>query len=265
MVYYYINKRVLKKLPEAPPHKRRLKCDTISPRRLMTHLLHQMVHHRSTLRGNGQWSATIARITTKTHTTTLTTKRGSSESCAILNFLRVTLSTGKAGCRTVPLLSVIRNEVWIFLCKNKGWGEYKRTQQVQPHPRRGNKQNNVHGNSRIRLRFSFAEKQYFMQGFIWKKAFSKTSFLVPSNTGGWSTQDPSFKLLPDSSSAVAHGTTAGHISKTTHANPSIPRRNTVVWPNHNSSSTVGTAIRIGFKSAEVCNFTHKRGTTARSP
>ena len=40
---------------EASHHKRRLKCDTnISPRRLMTHLLHQMVHHRTTLRGNGQ-------------------------------------------------------------------------------------------------------------------------------------------------------------------------------------------------------------------
>ena len=40
---------------EASPHKRRLKCDTnISPRRLITHLLHQMVHHHTTLRGNGQ-------------------------------------------------------------------------------------------------------------------------------------------------------------------------------------------------------------------
>ena len=84
---------------EASPHKRRLKCDTnISPRRLITHLLHQMVHHRTTLCGNGQWSVIIARITTKTHTTTLTTKR-SSESCAIRSFLRVTLSTGKVGCR----------------------------------------------------------------------------------------------------------------------------------------------------------------------
>ena len=34
------------KRSEASPHKRRLKCDTnISPRRLITHLLHQMVHH----------------------------------------------------------------------------------------------------------------------------------------------------------------------------------------------------------------------------
>jgi len=38
---------------EASPHKRRLKCVTnISPRRLMTHLLHQMVHYRTTIRSS---------------------------------------------------------------------------------------------------------------------------------------------------------------------------------------------------------------------
>ena len=43
------------KRSEASPHKRRLKCDTnISSRRLITHLLQQMVHHRTTLCGNGQ-------------------------------------------------------------------------------------------------------------------------------------------------------------------------------------------------------------------
>ena len=42
----------------------------------MTHLLHQMVHHRTTLRGNGQRSATIARITTHTHTMILIIKKG---------------------------------------------------------------------------------------------------------------------------------------------------------------------------------------------
>ena len=33
----------------------------------MTHLLHQMVHYRTTLRGSEQRSATIARITIHTH------------------------------------------------------------------------------------------------------------------------------------------------------------------------------------------------------
>ena len=45
----------------------------------------------------------------------------------------------------------------------------------------------------------------------------------------------------------------------------FPEETLVVWPNRNSPSTVGTTIRIDFNSAEVYNFTHKRGTTARSP
>ena len=123
---------------EASPHKRRLKCDTnISSRRLMTHLLHRMVRHRTTLRGNGQRSATIARITTHTHTTILIIKRGSSESCAMRYLLRVTLIHRQGWVQDGTLLDVVGNEVWVFLCKNKGWGEYKRTHQVQPHPRRG--------------------------------------------------------------------------------------------------------------------------------
>ena len=49
----------------------------------MTHLLHQMVHHRTTLRRNGQRSATIARITTHTHThTTILNIKGSHQSLA---------------------------------------------------------------------------------------------------------------------------------------------------------------------------------------
>ena len=57
----------------------------------MAHLLYQMVRHRTILRGNGQRSATIARITTHTHTRILIIKRGSSESCAMRDLLWVTL------------------------------------------------------------------------------------------------------------------------------------------------------------------------------
>ena len=41
-----------------------------------------------------------------------------SEYCANEIILNRANTTGKVGCRTVPLLSVVRNEVWIFLCKN---------------------------------------------------------------------------------------------------------------------------------------------------
>ena len=56
----------------------------------MTHLLHQMVHYRTSLRGSEQRNATIARITIHTHATILKTRRKSSRSCAMRNLLRVT-------------------------------------------------------------------------------------------------------------------------------------------------------------------------------
>ena len=104
--------------PEASTHKRRLKCDnSISPRRLMTYLLHQMVHHRTTIRGNGQRSATIPRITTHTHTTILIIKRGSSESCAMQYLLRVTLFNRQVWVQDGTLLDDLGNEVWVFMYK----------------------------------------------------------------------------------------------------------------------------------------------------
>ena len=84
----------------------------------MTHLLHQMVHYRTTLRGSEQRSATIARITTHTHTTILIIKRGSSESCAMQYLLWVTLIHRQGWVQDGTLLGVVRDEVWVFLCKN---------------------------------------------------------------------------------------------------------------------------------------------------
>ena len=70
------------------------------------------------MRGNGQRSATIARITTHTHTRILIIKRGSSESCAMRYLLRVTLIHRQDWVKDGILLDVFRNEVWVFLCKN---------------------------------------------------------------------------------------------------------------------------------------------------
>ena len=84
----------------------------------MPHLLHQMVHYRTTLRGTEQRSATIARITTQTHTMILIIKRGSSESCIMRNLLRVTQIHRQGWVQDDTLLNVIWNEVWMFLYKN---------------------------------------------------------------------------------------------------------------------------------------------------
>ena len=84
----------------------------------MTHLLHQMVHYRTTLRGSEQRSATIARITIHTHATILNIKIRSSESCAMQYLLRVTLIHKQGWVQDGTLRNVLWNEVWVFLCKN---------------------------------------------------------------------------------------------------------------------------------------------------
>ena len=84
----------------------------------MTHLLHQMVHYRTTLRGSEQSSATIARITIHTHATILKTKRKSSESCTMRYLLRVTQIHRQGWVQDGTQLNVLWNEVWVFLCKN---------------------------------------------------------------------------------------------------------------------------------------------------
>jgi hypothetical protein len=46
------------------------------------------------------------------------------------------------------LLDVFEEVVWVFYCKKYGWGEYKRTQQVQSHPRGGYNRNQCTGQSK---------------------------------------------------------------------------------------------------------------------
>ena len=82
--------------------------------------------------------------------------------------LTVTLTTGKAGCRTVPLLSVVRNEVWIFFCKN--------VLSKSNHTDGGEiTEYNAQGNSRIRLRFILRKARFYARVHL-KKTFSKPVF-----------------------------------------------------------------------------------------
>jgi len=84
----------------------------------MTHLLHQMIYYRTTLRGSEQRSATIARITIHTYATILNIKRRSSESCLMRYLLRVTLIHRQGlGAGRYPTQRHLE-QVWVFLCKN---------------------------------------------------------------------------------------------------------------------------------------------------
>jgi hypothetical protein len=79
------------------------KCDTnISPNRLITHFLHQMVHYCTNRRGSGHWSATTKRdnIRTTNQTIVPTKSKITSESCAMVSFLWRPWTTGKVGRRT---------------------------------------------------------------------------------------------------------------------------------------------------------------------
>ena len=105
---------------EASPHKRELKCDTnISPRRLMPHLLHQMVHYHTNLRGGHsiQMIITSNQATTEHQSATHMGSSSGSEYCVSENISNRAGSTGKVGCRTITLLGVVWYEVRVFLCK----------------------------------------------------------------------------------------------------------------------------------------------------
>ena len=137
--------RAAKEGTEASPHKRRLKCDTnISPRRLMAHLLHQMVNYRTTLRGSEKRNATIARITIHTHATILKNKK------KIIRVLRHAVSPAgvpihrQDWVQDGTLLDVVRNEVWIFFCKIENGVSTKVFSKSNHTHRGGYKQNIMH-------------------------------------------------------------------------------------------------------------------------
>ena len=134
-------------------------------------------------RSNRQWSATIARITTKTQTRTWTTKR-SSESCAIRSFLRVTLTTGKVGCRTKPPYSSSsgRSSGSSSVNIKQGWVQTYSASSTTP-TEGGINRIYAQGKSRIRLRFNlrkanFHAWDYFEMGFFLKQIFSNWVGLI---------------------------------------------------------------------------------------
>jgi hypothetical protein len=84
------------------PSSKVTKCDTnTSPRRLVTHLLHQMVHYRTTRQGCGHESATATRtnIWTVSHNKIVKTSKTSSEYSAMEDSCGDPESTGTVGCR----------------------------------------------------------------------------------------------------------------------------------------------------------------------
>ena len=129
--------------------------------------------------------------------------------------------------RTQPLLNVFNHEVWIFFWSNNIYiGVSTKVLNKFNHTHRGGI-NRIYAQdkSRIRLRFNWRKANFYAWVYFERRIFKAIILYRVTRM-----VDPrgiqAYKLLPDSSSVVAHNTATGHFSKTTHANPSVPRRNT---------------------------------------
>ena len=83
----------------------------------------------------------------------------------------------------------------------------------------------AHDKSRIKLRFICSKARFYTcRGLFFKRVFSKRFITNRVISGVDPTQRIQVLMLPDSSSAVAHGTTAGHFSQTLTPTQPNPRR-----------------------------------------
>ena len=149
----------------------------------------QQVHHHSTLHGNGQWSATIARITTKTQTTILTTKR-SSESYAIQSSCGWPYPQARLGAeRNLYSMSSETKSGSSSVKIKQGVSTNVLSKSNRTH-RGGINKIYAHDKSRIMLEFNLRKTNFnTCKGLFWNRLFLKQFF---SNRWGWSTQDPRF-------------------------------------------------------------------------
>ena len=77
-----------------------------------------------------------------------------SEYCVSENISNRAGSTGKVGCRTITLLSVVWHEVWVFFCKSKNGVSTNVLSKFNHTHGGGYIRITCIGKSRIRLRFN---------------------------------------------------------------------------------------------------------------
>jgi hypothetical protein len=187
-----------------------------------------MVHYRTNRRGSGHWSTTIMRnnIRTKSQTKVPTKSKITSESCAMVRFLWRPWTTGKVECRTATYSTSSGTKFGSSSVKTKQ--EWVHTYLTSPTtPTERDNKDHAQDISRIRLGF-ICDKTMFdtCKGSFSKRVFSKYFCSNQIISGVDSTQRIQILMLPDSTSTVAHGTTAGHFQnnsrhKTNHPKISI--------------------------------------------
>jgi hypothetical protein len=151
------------------------KCDTNTPRRLVTHLLQQVVQSFTSRRHSGHGSANATRNNTnaKDKTTIAKASKASSEYHTMEALYGGSEYKGKVGCRAATYSTSSGTKSGSSSEKQLvGKGEYKRTQHVQPHQRRGLRVDHAQDISRIRLRFIY--KHIYSCRGSFPKRFSQT-------------------------------------------------------------------------------------------
>jgi hypothetical protein len=187
-----------------------------------------MVHYCTNRRGSGHWSSTIKRdnIRTKSQTKVPIKSKITSESCAMVSFLWRHWTTGKVECRTTTYSTSSGTKFGSSSVKTRQeWVHIYSTSPTTP--TEGDNKDHAQDISRIRLGFVCDQARFYTcKGSFNKRVFSKHFCSNRIISGVDPTQTIQVLMLTDSTSTVAHGTTAGHFQnnsrhKTNHPKMSI--------------------------------------------
>jgi hypothetical protein len=187
-----------------------------------------MVHYHTNRRGSGHWSTTIMRdnMRTKRQAKVPTKSKITSESCAMVSFLWRPWTIGKVGCRTVTYSTSSGMKFGSSSVKTKQeWVHTYSTSTTTP--TEGDNKDHAQDISRIGLGFVCDKARFYTcKSSFYKRVFSKHFCSNQITSGVDPTQRIQVLMLPDSTSTVAHGTTAGHFQndsrhKTNHPKMSI--------------------------------------------
>jgi hypothetical protein len=171
----------------------------------------------------------------------------------MVSFLWRPWTTSKVGCRTATYSTSSEMEFGSSSVKTRQ--EWVHTYSTSPTtPTEGDNKDHAQDISRIRLGFVCDKARFYTcKGSFNKRVCSKHFCSNRIISGVDPTQRIQVLMLPDSTSTVAHSTTAGYF-KTTHATkPTIPKC-LLKCPCRNSSNTMDTAIRIDFTLCRGCTL-----------
>jgi hypothetical protein len=149
--------------------------------------------------------------------------RITSESCAMVSFLWRPRTTGKVGCRTATYSTSSGTKFRSSSVKTRQ--ELVHTYSTSATtPTEGDNKDHAQNISRIRLGFVCDKARFYTCKCSFnKRVFSKHFCSIRKISGVDPTQRIQVLMLLDSTSIVAHGTTAGHFQNNPHHKTNHPK------------------------------------------